>query len=126
MGRAPKIPGWAQDGPESPKIFGKTGGFLARPGTTRPMPKWPKMFLAVLFLPLCWGAVAALIKVLQATGHAESFWLALLGGMACWWAIFLLLPKPMWVYVFGHELTHALWTWLFGGRVRKFKVTSKG
>ncbi len=24
----------------------------------------------------------------------------------------------MWVYVFGHELTHALWTWLFGGKVR--------
>src|SRR5471030_2863058 len=32
----------------------------------------------------------------------------------------------MWIYVFGHELTHALWTWLFGGRVKKMKVTSKG
>ena len=30
------------------------------------------------------------------------------------------------VYVFGHELTHALWTWLFLGRVKKFKVTAKG
>jgi len=32
----------------------------------------------------------------------------------------------MWLYVFGHELTHALWTWLFGGRVKKFKVKSTG
>ena len=32
----------------------------------------------------------------------------------------------MWIYVFGHELTHALWTWLFGGRVKKMKVTSSG
>src|SRR5471030_2753174 len=32
----------------------------------------------------------------------------------------------MWIYVFGHELTHALWTWLFGGKVKKMKVTSKG
>jgi len=32
----------------------------------------------------------------------------------------------MWIYVFGHELTHALWTWLFGGQVKKMKVTSKG
>jgi hypothetical protein len=39
---------------------------------------------------------------------------------------FFLLPKPMWIYVFGHELTHALWTWLFGGQVKKMKVTSKG
>ena len=32
----------------------------------------------------------------------------------------------MWVYVFGHELTHALWTWLFGGQVKRMKVTSSG
>ena len=32
----------------------------------------------------------------------------------------------MWIYVLGHELTHALWTWLFGGAVKKMKVTSKG
>lgn len=32
----------------------------------------------------------------------------------------------MWIYVFGHELTHALWTWLFRGRVKKMKVTSSG
>jgi len=32
----------------------------------------------------------------------------------------------MWIYVFGHELTHAVWTWLFGGQVKRMKVTSKG
>lgn len=32
----------------------------------------------------------------------------------------------MWLYVFGHELTHALWVWMFGGRVRKFKATANG
>jgi len=32
----------------------------------------------------------------------------------------------MWVYVFGHELTHVLWTWLLGGRVKKFKASAKG
>jgi hypothetical protein len=32
----------------------------------------------------------------------------------------------MWIYVFGHELTHALWAWLFGGQVKKMKVTSSG
>ena len=53
-------------------------------------------------------------------------WVPLLAGAACWLVIFLLLPKPMWVYVFGHELTHVLWTWLFGGQVRKFKATSEG
>ena len=32
----------------------------------------------------------------------------------------------MWIYVFGHELTHAIWVWLFGGSVKKFKATSEG
>ena len=49
-----------------------------------------------------------------------------LSGAACWVVIYSLLPKPMWVYVFGHELTHALWTWLFGGKVKKFKASAKG
>jgi len=40
--------------------------------------------------------------------------------------IYLLLPKPMWIYVFGHELTHVLWTWLLGGKVKKFKASAKG
>lgn len=90
------------------------------------MPKWLKLAVAILLLPLCGGAVGALLKVVQATGRAESFWVAFIGGAACWLAVFLLLPKPMLVYVFGHELTHAIWTWLFGGRVKRFKFSPKG
>ena len=65
-------------------------------------------------------------RVLRASGDADTVWVAMLAGAACWLVIYLLLPRPMWVYVFGHELTHALWTWLFGGRVKKFKATSEG
>jgi hypothetical protein len=32
----------------------------------------------------------------------------------------------MWIYVLGHELTHAVWAWLFGAEVRRLKVTSSG
>ena len=90
------------------------------------MPKWLKTVIAILLLPLCAGAVGALVKVLGATGSADTFWVAFLGGAACWLVVFLLLPKPMLIYVFGHELTHALWAWLFGGKVKRFKVTADG
>lgn len=90
------------------------------------MPKWFKTIIALLLLPLCIGAVTALGRVLQASGQAETIWVAFLGGVACWLVIYLLLPRPMLLYVFGHELTHALWTWLFWGRVKKFKVSSRG
>ena len=65
-------------------------------------------------------------RVLGASGDADTIWIAILGGAASWLVLFIMLPKPMRIYVFGHEFTHALWTWLFGGRVKKFKVTPQG
>ena len=90
------------------------------------MPKWLKFIIALLLLPVCAGAARALWLVLRAGYGADTVWVPILAGAASWVAVFLLLPKPMWIYVFGHELTHALWTWLFGGSVKKMKVTSKG
>lgn len=84
------------------------------------------MIIGILLLPLCVGAVRSIFLVIGMTRHAQSIWVATIGGAACWLVIFLLLPKPMRVYVFGHELTHVLWTWLFGGQVKKFKAGSAG
>jgi hypothetical protein len=88
--------------------------------------KWLKFIIAVLLLPVCVGAAMALWGVLCAFGGPDTTWIPLLAGAACWLVIFMLLPKPMWIYVFGHELTHALWSWLFGGEVKRMKVSSSG
>jgi hypothetical protein len=90
------------------------------------VPKWAKTIVALLLLPVCAGAAMALWLVLQASGKADLVWVATVSGAACWLSIYLLLPKPMWIYVFGHELTHALCTWMLGGRVKKFKAGSSG
>jgi hypothetical protein len=90
------------------------------------VPKWVKTIVATLLLPACIGAVMALWRVIRASGSADTTWVPMLAGMACWAVVYLLLPKPMWVYVFGHELTHVVWTWVCGGRLKKFRVTSDG
>ena len=90
------------------------------------MLKWCKRIIAVLLLPVCIGAGSALWFVLRTSATAETIWVPLVAGAGCWLAIYLLLPKPMWIYVAGHEFTHAIWTWLMGGRVKKFKITSAG
>jgi hypothetical protein len=90
------------------------------------MPKWAKMIIAIALLPLCFGAGQALWMVVQRSGSADTTWVPFLAGAACWIVIYCLLPKPMWLYVLGHELTHAVWAWLFGAQVRKLKVTSSG
>jgi hypothetical protein len=90
------------------------------------VPKWVKFIAAWLLLPFCLGAASALWRVARAAGGADTVWVPMLAGAACWVVIYLLLPRPMWLYVFGHELTHALWTWLFGGQVKRFKVSARG
>ena len=90
------------------------------------MPKWFKTIIAILLLPVCFGAGWALCQVVRSSDQADTVWVAALSGAGCWLVIYLLLPKPMWIYVLGHELTHALWTWLFGGKVKQFKVTADG
>jgi hypothetical protein len=91
------------------------------------MPKWLKTVIAVLSLPLCIGATKALFLVVRnAGGRADSIFVPLVAGAACWWVIYLLLPKPMWLYVVGHELTHVIWTWTCGGRVKRFRASSQG
>ncbi|HEX3800137.1 MAG TPA: hypothetical protein VH413_15695 [Verrucomicrobiae bacterium] len=90
------------------------------------MPKWCKTIVAILLLPVCLGAIKALWLVFRHSSDASTMWVALGGGAACWIVIYLMLPKPMWIYVVGHEFTHVLWTWLFGGKVKKFKASAKG
>lgn len=55
----------------------------------------------------------------------EEFWFFSL-GVLIWLIIFLGLPRPLRLYVFGHELTHVVWVWLMGGNVFKFKVRKDG
>jgi hypothetical protein len=93
---------------------------------TSAVPKWLKFILGLLLLPLCAGAVPALVMVVRASGGASEVWVPLGAGAACWLVIFAILPKPMWIYVVGHELTHVVWSWLFGGKLKKFKATSQG
>ena len=84
------------------------------------------MIIAILLLPVCIGAASALWMVIRASGSADTTWVPMLAGAACWMVVYLLLPRPMWIYVVGHELTHALWVWLLGGTVKRFHATAHG
>lgn len=55
----------------------------------------------------------------------EPFWFFSLGAVL-WTIAFFGLPRPVLLYVFGHELSHAIWVWLMGGRVTAFKVGRDG
>ncbi|MEP6937665.1 MAG: hypothetical protein ABI871_06315 [Chthoniobacterales bacterium] len=93
--------------------------------------RWVKFVIALFLLPLCavltqtFFTVFARATVTERLWAAEEFWFFSLGGLL-WLIAFFGLPRPMLVYVFGHELTHALWVLLMGGRVSHFRVGRAG
>ncbi len=97
-------------------------GMSRQPWWRRPL-RW---LLAVVLAPVAAGATWALLDVIASSRNPVDTWVPMVCGALIWTVVFLMLPKPMWLYVVGHELTHALWTWAFGGRVTSFKATSSG
>jgi hypothetical protein len=93
--------------------------------------RWLKFVIAIFLLPLCaiftqtFFTVFTRAAVTQRLWAGEEFWFFSLGAIL-WLIAFFGLPRPMLVYVFGHELTHALWVWLMGGRVSRFRVGRDG
>ena len=93
--------------------------------------KWVKFIFAVFLLPICgvltqtFFTVFARATVTQRLWTGEEFWFFSLGTVL-WLITFFGLPRPILIYVFGHELTHALWVWLMGGRVSQFRVGPDG
>src|SRR3977135_2475188 len=93
--------------------------------------RWVKFVIALFLLPLCavlsqtFFTVFARATVTQRLWAGEEFWFFSLGAVL-WLIAFFGLPRPMLVYVFGHELTHALWVLLMGGRVSRFRVGRDG
>ncbi|MGI8438010.1 MAG: hypothetical protein ACR2NX_14115 [Chthoniobacterales bacterium] len=90
-----------------------------------------KFVVALFLLPLCgiltqsFFTVFAQATVTQRLWAGEEFWFFSL-GVVLWLIAFFGLPRPLLVYVFGHELTHALWVLLMGGRVSDFQVRRDG
>jgi len=93
--------------------------------------RWVKFVVAIFLLPVCailtqtFFTVFTRATVTQRLWAAEEFWFFSLGAVL-WLIAFFGLPRPMLVYVFGHELTHALWVLLMGGRVSRFRVGREG
>jgi len=89
-----------------------------------------KFVIALALLPLLAGEIWTLTDLARAaasSGPWEERWFVSLGaGFATWLLIFFLLPRTMWLYVLGHEFTHALASMLAGGKISSFQVTAKG
>lgn len=85
-----------------------------------------RFLIAVALLPACWGAARALVTMTAAVAGLTSGVAAFLGGILTFVALWFVLPHPVRMYVFGHELTHAITGILFGARPSRLRVGVRG
>jgi hypothetical protein len=92
---------------------------------------WLSTIVAVFLLGPAWISTVTFFTCFRQVAAHTGFWLreevwffAL--GVVLWLIAFFGLRRPLIVYVFGHELTHALWVWCMGGRVSDFHVSKDG
>src|SRR2546421_12391180 len=84
--------------------------------------RWVKFIFAIFLLPICailtqtFFTVFARATLTQHLWASQTFWFFSLGAVL-WLIAFAGLPRPLLIYVFGHELTHAICVWLLGVRI---------
>lgn len=83
--------------------------------------------IAVALLPLLWGILHQTGRMFPALlDEGFSSWWRYAAGAALYLLIERVLARPMWLYVFGHELTHAVSGILSGASIKSFKAKSTG
>lgn len=89
-----------------------------------------KFVIALGLAPLVAGEIWTLIDLARAAapaGHwGESWFVSFCAGFVTWAVVYAFLPRTMWLYVLGHEFTHALAAMIAGGKIHSFQVSAKG
>ncbi len=85
-----------------------------------------KTALGLLLVPLCIGFTWQFGAGVFGIAYRPELPYLFLGGVLAYLAVHFLFRKPILTYVFGHELTHALFAVLFGGSVKSFKASDRG
>jgi hypothetical protein len=99
--------------------------------------RWLKNLCGVFLLPVAVVLTWTFFGLFSKAGRHSADWTVqafrffVLGGglWGLWFVVSMWAfgrPRPIRAYVFGHELTHAIWVWMWGGRVSRFEVSRDG
>lgn len=98
-----------------------------------PALRWGKRLIGLLLLPVCWLMLETLVVLLEADTIAGAYWKSsgflYFGGSCLLWLLLFLGARcapMMWLYVAGHELTHALFVLIFRGQVTQVHISAQG
>ncbi|MBU1045306.1 MAG: hypothetical protein KJ915_13035 [Candidatus Omnitrophica bacterium] len=85
-----------------------------------------KLIIGIGLLPVCFSASKAFYQLLKSVGTVEQTMLYFVGGIGIYVLLFFSGLKLNFLYVLGHESTHAVLALLCGGKIKGFKVSAQG
>jgi len=85
-----------------------------------------KFIIGVLALPIAYAVTRAFYDNFTVIQDVAANMRYFGWGMAGYAVLHLLFYKPAYMYVLGHEAVHAGMAWIFGGKIKSFKVSEEG
>lgn len=85
-----------------------------------------KFAIGILAIPVAIGTTRAFYDNIILIKELASSLNLFIWGIAVYTVLHLLFYKPTFLYVLGHEAVHAGTSWIFGGRIKSFKVSKEG
>lgn len=92
----------------------------------KPLKKVNRWFLTLLLLPTLWAVLKTTFFLFPSVAleGVQSWWLYAAGALV-YLGFEKYVHKPMWFYVWGHELTHAFSGLLTGAKIYSIRANSK-
>ena len=85
-----------------------------------------KFVIGVLAVPFAIGITIAFYNHIHMIKELAGSLRYFAWGLVSYTVLHLLFYKPTYLYVLGHETVHAGLSWVFGGKIKSFKVSEKG
>lgn len=79
-----------------------------------------------MLVPFCLGFTWQFAENVFSMPYKADLPYYFIAGGLTYFTLHILFKKPILTYVFGHELTHALFAVLFGGSIKSFRATHRG
>jgi len=88
--------------------------------------KTVKIILGIALVPFCIGFTWQFGATIFSITYKRDVPYYFIAGGLTYLTAHILFKKPILTYVIGHEMTHAFFTVLFGGKVKSFQASERG
>jgi len=85
-----------------------------------------KICIGLFMLPICLGVTCAFYDLLLTVNSIGKLPIFFISGLGAYFFIHFFIFQPNYLYVFGHEITHAFFAALCGSKIRSIHISAKG